>query len=299
VVIYRFITCGTIEEKIYRKQIFKGALARQTTDKKGSQFRYFTHNELRDLFKLDNAGLRSTTQLQLADIHKKQCNYSKVLFEHIRVVQAQCSDIVGLSDHDLLFTKDDELHDEVAHALEASQEAHESLKRLVASTSTPSPHPSLRKKAARPQLLPDDFTILNDEGKPRKKRVSVARKLSLGLGLIDDDDSDVDSGNEAEVISDDEEDMAIPSATEISDSSDDEGFVANNPKPVQPPQEVYVVDSSSEDEDDDEKEDEEMEDNTPVADEDSADDGYITELTKAHKHEMSGDYVAAIDGYMK
>jgi hypothetical protein len=85
--------------------------------------------------------------------------------------------------------------------------------------------------------------------------------------------------------------------------SDDEGFVANNPKPVQPPQEVYVVDSSSEDEEDDEKddekEDEEMEDNTPVADEDSADDGYITELTKARKHEMSGDYVAAIDGYMK
>jgi hypothetical protein len=70
VVIYHFITCGTIEEKIYRKQIFKGALARQTTDKKGSQFRYFTHNELRDLFKLDNAGLRSTTQMQLADIQR-------------------------------------------------------------------------------------------------------------------------------------------------------------------------------------------------------------------------------------
>jgi hypothetical protein len=223
----------------------------------------------------------------------------KALFEHIRVVQAQCSDIIGLSDHDLLFTKDDELHDEVTHALEASQEAHESLNRLVASTSAPSPHPSLRKKAAHPQLLPDDFTILNDEGKPHKNRVSVARKLSLGLGLIDDDDdSDVDSGNEAEVISDDEEDMAIPSATEISDSSDDEGFVTNNPKPVQPPQEVYVVDSSLED-NEDEKEDEEMEDNTPVADEDSADDGYITELTKARKHEMSGGYVAAIDGYMK
>lgn len=31
VVIYRLITCGTLEEKIYRKQIFKEALMKQTT----------------------------------------------------------------------------------------------------------------------------------------------------------------------------------------------------------------------------------------------------------------------------
>ena len=31
VVIYRLITCGTIEEKIYRKQIFKDSISKQTT----------------------------------------------------------------------------------------------------------------------------------------------------------------------------------------------------------------------------------------------------------------------------
>ena len=39
VVVYRLITCGTIEEKIYRKQVFKGALMKTTSEKK-QQFRF-------------------------------------------------------------------------------------------------------------------------------------------------------------------------------------------------------------------------------------------------------------------
>lgn len=35
VVVYRLITCGTIEEKIYRKQVFKGSLVKAVIDKKG------------------------------------------------------------------------------------------------------------------------------------------------------------------------------------------------------------------------------------------------------------------------
>jgi SNF2 family DNA or RNA helicase len=31
VVVYRLITCGTVEEKMYRKQVFKDSLIRQTT----------------------------------------------------------------------------------------------------------------------------------------------------------------------------------------------------------------------------------------------------------------------------
>lgn len=31
VVVYRLITCGTVEEKIYRRQIFKDSITRQTT----------------------------------------------------------------------------------------------------------------------------------------------------------------------------------------------------------------------------------------------------------------------------
>ena len=42
VVVYRLITCGTIEEKIYRKQVYKGALSRTGTDE-ADPFRYFSH----------------------------------------------------------------------------------------------------------------------------------------------------------------------------------------------------------------------------------------------------------------
>lgn len=39
VIVYRFITCGTIEEKIYRKQVFKGALSKTALEKE-NQYRY-------------------------------------------------------------------------------------------------------------------------------------------------------------------------------------------------------------------------------------------------------------------
>lgn len=39
VVIYRLITCGTLEEKIYRKQIFKDALMKQATGLSKNPFR--------------------------------------------------------------------------------------------------------------------------------------------------------------------------------------------------------------------------------------------------------------------
>ncbi len=38
VVVYRLITCGTVEEKIYRRQVFKGGLSRTGTEQ-GIQFR--------------------------------------------------------------------------------------------------------------------------------------------------------------------------------------------------------------------------------------------------------------------
>lgn len=41
VVVYRLITCGTVEEKIYKKQVFKGGLSRSGTEE-GIAFRYFS-----------------------------------------------------------------------------------------------------------------------------------------------------------------------------------------------------------------------------------------------------------------
>eukprot|EP00794_Sanderia_malayensis_P019721 gene19721-21667_t len=54
VIVYRLITCGSIEEKIYRKQIFKMSISNQATGASKDPYRYFAKNELRDLFILED-----------------------------------------------------------------------------------------------------------------------------------------------------------------------------------------------------------------------------------------------------
>ncbi|XP_024362916.1 SNF2 domain-containing protein ENL1 isoform X1 [Physcomitrium patens] len=103
VVVYRLMTCGTIEEKIYRKQVFKGHLMKVATEKK-NQMRYFSQGELGEMFKVPEAGFRvSLTQQQLHKEHFRQYKIDEELGEHIHFL-AELG-IAGVSHHDLLFTK--------------------------------------------------------------------------------------------------------------------------------------------------------------------------------------------------
>ncbi|XP_070615891.1 DNA excision repair protein ERCC-6-like [Erythrolamprus reginae] len=116
VVIYRLITCGTVEEKIYRRQVFKDSLIRQSTGDKKNPYRYFTMQELKELFILEDTR-SSATQLQLQSLHATQRKTDTELDEHIAYLHAL--EIFGLSDHDLMYTRetahDDEAEDEEAH----------------------------------------------------------------------------------------------------------------------------------------------------------------------------------------
>ncbi|GFH08860.1 uncharacterized protein HaLaN_03895 [Haematococcus lacustris] len=83
VVVYRLITCGTVEEKIYRKQVFKGGLSRAGTEE-GAQFRYFTQQQLRDLFQVTSEGLlASDTQRLLHQHHAAQRLSDPDLDQHL------------------------------------------------------------------------------------------------------------------------------------------------------------------------------------------------------------------------
>eukprot|EP00798_Chlamydomonas_sp_ICE-L_P017412 gene17412-23712_t len=104
VVVYRLITCGTVEEKIYRKQVFKGGLSRTGTEE-GVQFRYFALSDLRDLFTVTEEGLAcSQTQSQLHKMHAAQRRESEELTKHLLFLNKQES-FAGISDHDLLFSR--------------------------------------------------------------------------------------------------------------------------------------------------------------------------------------------------
>uniref|UniRef100_A0A8C6YGQ6 DNA excision repair protein ERCC-6-like n=1 Tax=Naja naja TaxID=35670 RepID=A0A8C6YGQ6_NAJNA len=71
VIIYRLISCATVEEKIYRRQVFKDSLIRQSTGDEKNPFRYFTMQELKELFILEDTR-SSATQLQLQFLHATQ-----------------------------------------------------------------------------------------------------------------------------------------------------------------------------------------------------------------------------------
>uniref|UniRef100_A0A8C8RK69 DNA excision repair protein ERCC-6-like n=1 Tax=Pelusios castaneus TaxID=367368 RepID=A0A8C8RK69_9SAUR len=103
VVIYRLITCGTVEEKIYRRQVFKDSLIRQTTGDKKNPFRYFTKQELRELFTLGDTQI-SATQIQLQSLHATQRQTDLELDEHIAYLHSL--KMFGISDHDLMYTRE-------------------------------------------------------------------------------------------------------------------------------------------------------------------------------------------------
>ncbi|KAJ7333824.1 DNA excision repair protein ERCC-6-like [Desmophyllum pertusum] len=119
VVVYRLITCGTLEEKIYRKQIFKDALMKQTTGLSKNPFRYFSHQELRDLFTLDDPYI-SRTQQQLAQMHSHHRKTDDELEKHIQFMNTL--NIFGISDHDLMYSQEAvETPDELAEAVPDKQ----------------------------------------------------------------------------------------------------------------------------------------------------------------------------------
>ncbi|XVF14803.1 hypothetical protein REPUB_Repub09cG0092800 [Reevesia pubescens] len=103
VFVYRLMTCGTVEEKIYRKQIFKGGLFKTATEHK-EQIRYFSQQDLRELFSLPKQGFDiSLTQKQLHEEHDRQHKMDELLETHIKFLETL--GIAGVSHHSLLFSK--------------------------------------------------------------------------------------------------------------------------------------------------------------------------------------------------
>ncbi|GAB2277298.1 hypothetical protein Dimus_012006 [Dionaea muscipula] len=109
VIVYRLMTCGTIEEKIYRKQIFKGGLFRTATEQK-EQTRYFSQQDLRELFRLPKDGFDiSPTQKQLHEEHDHQITLSDSLKAHIEFLESLGT--AGVSHHSLLYSKTETVPD--------------------------------------------------------------------------------------------------------------------------------------------------------------------------------------------
>uniref|UniRef100_A0AAY4AI84 DNA excision repair protein ERCC-6-like n=1 Tax=Denticeps clupeoides TaxID=299321 RepID=A0AAY4AI84_9TELE len=178
VIIYRLITCGTVEEKIYRRQVFKDSLIRQTTGDKKNPFRYFSKQELKELFKLEDTR-SSSTQLQLQTLHSHQRRSDSHLDEHIAHLHTMY--MFGISDHDLMFSHEidaDEDHpeDQEAHhyienrvlkaqeLMKAESELHGQLLESIAQNTEPA---WLRTSGQRGSKGPSQHTPLQEKHQPQ------------------------------------------------------------------------------------------------------------------------------------
>lgn len=101
VVVYRLITCGTVEEKIYRRQVFKSGHADGA-----SGARYFDTDATSQLFEANDKDMRlSDTMKQLNLLHASDRKWTDELRSELSFVES-LSGVCGVSDHDLLFSKD-------------------------------------------------------------------------------------------------------------------------------------------------------------------------------------------------
>ncbi|NXP44029.1 ERC6L protein, partial [Heliornis fulica] len=174
VIIYRLITCGTVEEKIYRRQVFKDSLIRQTTGDKKNPFRYFSKQELRELFTLEDTRT-SATQIQLQSLHATQRKTDLQLDEHIAYLHSL--EMFGLSDHDLIHTRETP-HEEQAE----SEEAHQYIQRRVQKA-----HELVQLESQLRDPRMEGIRNVHDEIRQRPPEWgSQPKKLSPGLNKIND-----------------------------------------------------------------------------------------------------------------
>uniref|UniRef100_A0AAY4A1U3 DNA excision repair protein ERCC-6-like n=1 Tax=Denticeps clupeoides TaxID=299321 RepID=A0AAY4A1U3_9TELE len=97
--VYRLITCGTVEEKMYRRQLFKNSLVRQVLGDDPNPLRPFTQEQLMDLQTLGETQF-SVTQQQLEEKCQQHFTIDKTLSDHLEDLAG--ANLCGISDHGML-----------------------------------------------------------------------------------------------------------------------------------------------------------------------------------------------------
>lgn len=217
VVVYRLITCSTVEEKIYRRQIFKDSIIKQTTGKQKDPMRYFTKQELRELFTLENPNY-SGTQVQLAAMHSRGKDTSRALDDHIAILKSK--GIFGVSHHDLMFSKESEADPEtefVPGEIEHVKERAKMAQRLILAESDMVLGDNM---ASETYTVPQNITV-----RPPGPQVGSQNGDLFPIVVPDDDDSVMlDDVDDVVLIPDDSDDDSSQKSSVVVEDSDVELF---------------------------------------------------------------------------
>uniref|UniRef100_W5NLS1 Helicase C-terminal domain-containing protein n=1 Tax=Lepisosteus oculatus TaxID=7918 RepID=W5NLS1_LEPOC len=101
VIVYRLITCGTIEEIKYHSQIFKNSLFRQVMGENGNFIKYFNKQDKKQCFTLGDTKSSSTQHL-FQTLHCDCQETDKTLGDHLAYLHSLKA--FGISDHNFFFS---------------------------------------------------------------------------------------------------------------------------------------------------------------------------------------------------
>jgi hypothetical protein len=102
VIVYRLITCATVEEKIFIRQVFKNSVIKQMVQSEQDPTRYFNSGDIRELLKFDDP-FACKTHKQIEEMHGHQKIPCPLTDSH-RSEVTQLPHCFNVSDHDLLFS---------------------------------------------------------------------------------------------------------------------------------------------------------------------------------------------------
>ncbi|GBG83531.1 hypothetical protein CBR_g37246 [Chara braunii] len=172
VIVYRLITCGTIEEVIYRRQVFKAGLMKTAVEKK-RQTSYFSRQELEEVFRVKIGRFKkSETQEQLEMLHgDEQAHLPDNIKKHIGFLKQ--SGAAGVSQHDLLYKDEnkEKLPDYV------SPEKFPTSARRRSMAGFPGRPQTVQKTSQKPQMRPGMSAV------PDKRAQAIAAKRDQ-VGMI-------------------------------------------------------------------------------------------------------------------
>jgi hypothetical protein len=234
VVTYRLITCGTVEERMYRLQLFKGGLTSSVMGARtgrgagggggSSALRFMSREDLSHLFRLGATDV-SETQRLIDDVVAPPPPRSRAIAAHLAALAAppHAGASVGLSHHDHLFA----LEPEEAEAMQARLRSQADVERGRKARRT-SKAPRVRRQRVEEEDNDDDNNKpCGDDGDDAaaEEVADVAEAPRADESVIDlldlDDDPPKVSGGEAEAVDD--------APFEVCDESADEPLTPLSP----------------------------------------------------------------------
>jgi len=180
VVVYRFVTCETIEDKIYRRQVSKkGLLEMMNTDAPVRKF--FTRDELKSVFaKLEDCS-KSSTAIMMNKAHPTPNKPYPELLEDLEAL-SKSAQVSSISHHDDLFKINAAEEQELDNMLKVTSEDMDSDEALAKQKNEDAKvalalEQKLKRVREEKEMEPDQIEMEEDSlSRKRKKRRLAAKK---------------------------------------------------------------------------------------------------------------------------